>query len=124
MISASATPRRSSTHGCARRSVPTFGINVLHALLADTGLTARRFTTSTRPEIATAPIRSSSLDIEVPTGGVIGFTDVDEVETYEGPRLTFEMTGKLYREGEADSNDWTITGEPELRLSNPAGRRA
>ena len=50
---------------------------------------------------------------------MIGFTDVDEVETHEGPKLTFEMTGRLYREGEADTNEWTITGEPELHLSNP-----
>ena len=32
----------------------------------------------------------------------------------------FEMTGRLYHEGEADVNDWTVTGEPELHLSNPA----
>ena len=30
------------------------------------------------------------------------------------------MTGRLYLEGEADINDWTVTGEPELRLVNPA----
>jgi hypothetical protein len=98
---------------------PTFGVNVLHALLADTGLTARRFTTTTRPEFADEPLVSSSLDLEVPPGGVIGFSDVDTVETYEGPTLTFEMAGRLYREGEADVNEWTITGEPELHLSNP-----
>lgn len=98
---------------------PTFGRNVLDALLADTGLTARRVTTSSRADLATEPLRSKSLDLEVPTGNVIGFTDIDEVETAEGPTLTFEMTGRLYREGEADMNDWKITGEPELHLSNP-----
>ena len=51
---------------------------------------------------------------------MIGFTDVDTVVTSQGITLTFEMTGRLYLEGEADVNDWTITGEPELRLSNPA----
>ena len=30
------------------------------------------------------------------------------------------MTGRLYLPGEADINDWTVTGEPELHLSNPA----
>ncbi len=98
---------------------PTFGRNVLDALLADTGLTARRVTTRSRPELSTEPLRSKSLDIEVPAGNVIGFTDIDEVETAQGPTLTFEMAGRLYREGEADINDWTITGEPELHLSNP-----
>ena len=41
----------------------------------------------------------------------------------EGMTLTFEMTGRLYyKPGEADINDWTVTGEPELHLSQvPAG---
>jgi hypothetical protein len=98
---------------------PTFGRNVLDALLADTGMTPRRVTTRSRAELATEPLRSKSLDIEVPVGNVIGFTDIDEVETAEGPTMTFEMAGRLYREGEADTNDWAITGEPELHLSNP-----
>ena len=52
---------------------------------------------------------------------MIGFTDVDTVRTEPGDRRsTFEMTGRLYREGEADVNDWTVTGEPELHLTNPA----
>ncbi len=51
---------------------------------------------------------------------MIGFTDVDTVSTEQGITLTFEMTGRLYLEGEADINDWTFTGEPELHLSNPA----
>jgi hypothetical protein len=97
---------------------PTFGRNVLDALLADTGMTARRITTSSRAEVAVEPLRSKSLDIDVPAGNVIGFTDIDEVETVQGPTLTFEMAGRLYREGEADVNDWTITGEPDLHLSN------
>jgi len=60
------------------------------------------------------------LGITVDTGRVIGFTDVDTVRTHEGITLTFEMTGRLYLEGEADINDWTVNGEPELRLTNPA----
>jgi 4-hydroxy-tetrahydrodipicolinate reductase len=99
---------------------PTFGRNVLDALLAETGMTPARVTSSTRPELATSVMRSSALGIEVPAGGVIGFTDVDEVQTAEGPVLTFEMTGRLYAEGEADINDWTLQGEPDLRLVNPA----
>jgi 4-hydroxy-tetrahydrodipicolinate reductase len=98
---------------------PTFGRNVLDALLADTGMTPKTVASRTRPELAPEEIRSVALDVTVPVGGVIGFTDVDEIETVEGPVLTFEMTGRLYREGEADINDWTLTGEPNLRLTNP-----
>ena len=34
--------------------------------------------------------------------------------------FSFEMTGRVYQPGETDINDWSITGEPDLRLSNPA----
>lgn len=98
---------------------PTFGRNVLDALLADAGLTARAVRTSTRPELAAEPRTSTSLGTTVQPGQVAGFTDIDEIETAEGPVFMFEMTGRIYGEGEADVNDWTITGEPALRLSNP-----
>jgi 4-hydroxy-tetrahydrodipicolinate reductase len=99
---------------------PSFGKNTLGALVSDLGVTVTELSSSTRPEVATEPVASSALGLTVETGRVIGFTDVDTVETDQGITLTFEMTGRLYLEGEADINDWTITGEPELRLSNPA----
>jgi 4-hydroxy-tetrahydrodipicolinate reductase len=99
---------------------PSFGRNTLGALVSDLGLTAASYESTTRPEIAQEPIASSSLGITVDSGRVIGFTDVDTARTQEGLTLTFEMSGRLYREGEADINDWTITGEPALRLVNPA----
>lgn len=98
---------------------PSFGRNTLGALLSDVGLTPRTYETRTRPEIAHEEMQSKSLGTTVPAGGVIGFTDIDVVETQEGPRLSFEMIGRLYKEGEADINEWTIEGEPELHLTNP-----
>ena len=71
---------------------------------------------TTRPEVATQAVSSKALDLTVEPGRVIGFTDVDTVSTEQGITLTFEMTGRLYLEGEADINDWTFTGEPELHL--------
>jgi 2,4-diaminopentanoate dehydrogenase len=99
---------------------PSFGRNTLGALVADLGLTVAAEESTTRPEVAQQPVASKSLGITVGTGSVIGFTDVDTVRTHEGITMTFEMTGRLYLEGEADINDWTVTGEPELHLSNPA----
>jgi secondary-alkyl amine dehydrogenase [NAD(P)+] len=99
---------------------PSFGRNTLGALVEDLGLTVQAQESTTRPEIAQQPVSSKSLGITVETGRVIGFTDVDTVRSHEGITLTFEMTGRLYLEGEADSNDWTVIGEPELRLTNPA----
>jgi 4-hydroxy-tetrahydrodipicolinate reductase len=99
---------------------PSFGKNTLGALVEDLGVTVTEQSSTTRPEVATQPVPSSSLDLTVEPGRVIGFTDVDTVATDQGITLTFEMTGRLYLEGEADINDWTFTGEPELHLSNPA----
>ncbi len=99
---------------------PSFGRNTLGALVEDLGLSVAAQETTTRPEVAEQPVTSKSLGITVETGRVIGFTDIDTVRSNEGITLTFEMTGRLYREGETDINDWTVTGEPELRLLNPA----
>lgn len=66
--------------------------------------------TSSRPDIAETPIYCKALDCEIPAGKVIGFTDVDEVTTREGIRLRLEMTGKVYAEGETDSNAWEVRG--------------
>ncbi len=99
---------------------PSFGRNTLGALVEDLGLTVAEQQSTTRPEIAAQPVPSKSLGITVDTGRVIGFTDVDTVRSHQGITLSFEMTGRLYLEGEADVNDWSVTGEPDLRLTNPA----
>lgn len=99
---------------------PTFGKNTLGALIEDLGVTVAEQSSTTRPEIAEQPVKCTALDLTVDTGRVIGFTDIDKVVTNEGITLTFEMTGRVYIEGEADINDWAVTGEPELHLSNPA----
>jgi 4-hydroxy-tetrahydrodipicolinate reductase len=99
---------------------PSFGRNTLGALVDDLGVTVAEQSTTTRPEVAQQPVECKSLSITVEPGKVIGFTDVDTVRANEGMTLTFEMTGRLYVPGEADINDWTVTGEPELHLSNPA----
>ncbi|HYB25233.1 MAG TPA: hypothetical protein VEF89_01325 [Solirubrobacteraceae bacterium] len=99
---------------------PSFGRNTLGALVEDLGVTVAEVTSTTRPEVADQPVTSTALGLTVEPGRVVGFTDVDTVRTHEGMTLTFEMTGRLYKPGEADINDWTVTGEPELHLSNPA----
>ena len=97
---------------------PTFGRNVLDALVADSGLTVKLIATETRPDIAGAPMFSGALHKEVPEGDVVGFTDVDEIHTEEGPVFTFEMSGRVYGAGDGDINEWEIAGEPDLFLSN------
>jgi len=98
---------------------PTFGRNTLDALVADTGLTVTSIENSTRPEIADSDLYCHTLGITVPTGNVIGFTDIDTIRTAEGTSFTFEMTGSVYQDGQGDKNDWEIRGEPYLRVTNP-----
>lgn len=97
---------------------PTFGRNVLDALVADAGLTPVSITTTTVPDLATEPTPCEPLDIVVQPGLCIGFTDVDEIKTAEGLVFTFKMSGKLYGPGEGDVNEWEIKGEPDLEMSN------
>lgn len=99
---------------------PSFGRNALGALAAHLGLSASEVTTTTRPEVAQQPVRCEPLGITVAPGRLIGFTDVDTLRTHQGITISFENSGRLYLEGESDINEWTVTGEPELRLSNPA----
>ncbi|MBO1902991.1 hypothetical protein J4H92_13670 [Leucobacter weissii] len=98
---------------------PTFGRNTLDALVAGTGLRVSAIENHTRPETATTELYSSTLDLRIPAGEVIGFTDIDTIRTVEGPVFTFEMTGSVYAEGQRDVNEWDIHGEPELSVVNP-----
>ena len=99
---------------------PTFGRNTLGALIASLGLTPTSVSTSTRPDLASVDTYSRSLNTQLPAGHVIGYTDIDTVVTREGLRFSFEMSGRVYQEGETDINEWSLTGEPNLKLSNPA----
>ena len=99
---------------------PSFGANVLDALAAKLGLTVRRAATRTRPLFAETVMYCRSLDLEVAPGRVIGLVDRDTVQTEEGPGLSLELAGRLYRERERDVNEWKVHGEPELSLVNPA----
>ena len=99
---------------------PSFVVqNTLDALVASVGLTVAKVTPSVAPVLAEGDVRCESLGSTIPAGSVIGVVDGATFETREGPSFSFEMVGRLYREGEADYNEWVIKGEPaELRLSN------
>lgn len=97
---------------------PTYGRNLLGALAQIGGFTPRAYESSVSPVIVDEPRVSSSIGVTLPAGVVIGYSDVDVMHTFEGPTFTFEMSGYVYGPGETDTNEWTITGEPELHLRN------
>jgi 2,4-diaminopentanoate dehydrogenase len=106
----------------AQEGWPPFVVrNVLDALLADLGLTAERVESRVDPVVARVPTSSVALGSTVPAGRMLGLVDSVSIDTREGPRLEFGMDGRVVAEGEADSNEWIVRGEPtEMRLVNPA----
>ncbi|KAF0956703.1 MULTISPECIES: NAD(P)H-dependent amine dehydrogenase family protein [Mycobacteriales] len=97
---------------------PTFGRIALDALVAGAGLTPKQILTRTEPELAHETLHCAALGIDVPPGKCIGFTDIDEIRTEEGPVFVFRMSGRLYGPDDSDVNEWTIHGEPDLVMSN------
>ena len=96
---------------------PSYGDSVLGALASHARLTPKRLSHQRVPVITDKEILWRSLERRVPAGRTIGFTDVDRLETEEGPELSLEMSGKLYDEHESDINEWTLQGEPSVTLA-------
>lgn len=88
----------------------------LEALVARLGLTVQSISSDVSAVIADAWMQCRSLAINVPPGAMIGTVDRTVLSTQEGPRFEFTMEGRIYRDGETDSNHWRVTGEPELEL--------
>ena len=97
---------------------PTYGRNLLGALANMGGFTPRSYESSVSPIVVDEPRPSKSIGTTFPPGVVIGYSDVDVMHTQEGVTFRFEMSGYVYGEGETDTNEWTISGEPDLHLSN------
>lgn len=112
--------REAFERAVAEAGWPDFVVrNTLEALVADVGLTVARVETGVAPLLAEADTPSRSLGDTIPAGRVLGVVDSARIDTEEGPTFSFEMAGRVYRDGEADSNEWVVRGEPtELHLRN------
>ena len=99
---------------------PSFVVeNTLEALVADVALTVNAVKPSVVPVVADGDRWCRSLARTIPAGDLVGVVDTCTIETREGSSFTFEMAGRVYAEGEVDTNEWVIKGEPdELRLFN------
>lgn len=90
----------------------------LEALIAELELSVASISSQVLPVLADDPTFCQSLNRTVQPGQMLGTIDTTEIETKEGPRFKFAMEGRVYREGEADINEWRVRGEPELLLRN------
>jgi len=90
----------------------------LEALVAELELTVATLTSDVTPLLADEPTLSTSLGRAVRPGHLLGILETTTLKTAEGPRFKFSMEGRVYREGEADTNEWRVRGEPDLHLRN------
>jgi 4-hydroxy-tetrahydrodipicolinate reductase len=92
----------------------------VEALVERLGFTFQALTESTRPLLAEQPMRCRGLEREIPAGAVRGLAHRATAATADGPSVSLEMAGMLFNQDEAETNRWTIRGEPrELKLENP-----
>jgi len=103
----------------AEHGWPDFVVrSTLEALIADVFLTPAKVVPSVTPVLAERDTWSQSLASTVRPGHILGVVDAVTIETEEGPAFTFEMAGRVYDAGQADVNEWRISGEPDLHLRN------
>ena len=90
----------------------------LEALVDELELSIKSVSSQVKPVVALEPTSCMSLKRTVPSGHLLGIIDTTEIETSEGIRFRFAMEGRVYREGESDTNEWRVQGQPDLHLRN------
>mgnify|MGYP001826051134 CR=1 FL=1 len=90
----------------------------LEAIVARLGMSVKTIASDVTAVTHDRALRSTALSIDVAPGHVIGTVDRTQITTVEGSVFEFSMEGRLYEEGDTDSNDWQVEGEPNLHLSN------
>lgn len=90
----------------------------LEAMAAQVGLTPKTIRSAVEPVTSEEVVHCQSLGADIEPGSLIGTIDLTELITQEGPRFEFTMEGRVLVEGEQDSNEWRVVGEPELELKN------
>ncbi len=68
------------------------------------------------PIIARSEQYSKAMEMTIPVGDVLGASTVSTTETEEGITVIFEIGGKVYEEGDIDSTQWVIEGDPTTKI--------
>lgn len=95
---------------------PSYMWNVVPWIADKMKLHLKSMTQKCIPLMHNEDIHSNTLQMIVPKGNATGMSAVVTGITEEGITIEAECIGKVYAEGEVDTNDWTIIGEPETRF--------
>ena len=69
------------------------------------------------PWYAKEELKSTTLNMTIPKGGITGMSAIVTTKTKEGIVFESECIGKVYAPDEFDSNEWTVYGEPETTVT-------
>ncbi|MDR1695767.1 MAG: hypothetical protein LBR69_03945 [Endomicrobium sp.] len=96
--------------------LPSYMWNVNGWLCARLGLTPVKQVQKTVPQTYKADLKSSTLNMTIPSGHATGMSAVVTTETEEGIVIESESIGKVYAPEDFDQNDWTLEGEPSTQV--------
>ena len=80
------------------------------------GLTIKSQKLEDIPITSNVDVVSNTMKMTIPAGNVIGASTVATTETEEGIAVEFEIGGKVYEQGDIDSTQWTVTGDPSTKI--------
>lgn len=80
------------------------------------GLTIKAQTLTDNPITSRVDVHSKTMNMTIPAGNVIGASTVASTETEEGILVEFEIGGKVYEEGDIDSTQWVVSGDPDIKV--------
>lgn len=97
---------------------PSYVRFCIEAIISDLGLTIKQINQQTKPNTADVELECTALNTVVNKGDIIGLTETVEAVTDQGVHFYGEWTGKLYKEGEVNTNECFIEGTPDVYANN------
>jgi hypothetical protein len=103
-------------------SLPSYMWNANQWLCSQFGWSIKSMDQKLVPLFHDKDIHSSTLNMTIKAGNALGMSAVVTTVTNQGPALVTQCIGKVYPEGEIDTNLWTIHGEPNttVKIEQPA----
>lgn len=103
-------------------SLPSYMWNANQWLCSQFGWSVKSMEQRLVPLFHDKDIHSSTLGKTIKAGHALGMSAIVTTITNQGPILETQCIGKVYPEGEVDTNLWTIHGEPNttVKIEQPA----